>query len=89
MMKARDQQADPMKSPTLGYNAGFGLRAVEQTAAEEVERVYRTNTFGLLHARERWKNRSRGSSLERNKTMYKKLYRRGGVSHREENPYEI
>jgi short-subunit dehydrogenase len=36
--------------PALGYNAGFGLRAVEETAAEEVERVYRTNIFGLLHA---------------------------------------
>jgi len=50
MMKARDQQADPLKSPALGYNAGVGLRAVEETAAEEVERVYRTNIFGLLHA---------------------------------------
>jgi len=31
-------------------NAGFGmLGAIEETAAEEVERIYRTNVFGLLN----------------------------------------
>ncbi len=49
-MKARDQQADPMKSPRLVTMLIFGLLgAVEETAAEEVERVYRRNIFGLLH----------------------------------------
>lgn len=34
----------------LVNNAGFGmLGAVEETAAEEVERVFRTNVFGLLN----------------------------------------
>ena len=71
-MKARDQQANPMKSPRLVTMLIFGLLgAVEETAAEEVERVYRRNIFGLLHV---WKNRSRDSSLERNKTMYKKSF---------------
>src|SRR5271165_4537300 len=33
----------------LVNNAGFGLLgAVEESSAEEVERVYRTNVFGLL-----------------------------------------
>ena len=40
-----------MKSPRLVTMLIFGLLgAVEETAAEEVERVYRTNIFGLLHA---------------------------------------
>lgn len=34
----------------LVNNAGFGiLGGVEETSAEEVERVYRTNVFGLLN----------------------------------------
>jgi len=64
MMKARDQKVDPMKSPRLITIVALSCGAVEETAAEEVERTYRTNIFGLLH-----------SSLERNKTMDKKLYR--------------
>jgi len=50
MMKARDQQADPLKSPRLVTMLALAYGAVEETAAEEVERVYRTNIFGLLHA---------------------------------------
>jgi NAD(P)-dependent dehydrogenase (short-subunit alcohol dehydrogenase family) len=38
------------KIDVLVNNAGFGLLgAVEETTAEEVERIYRTNVFGLLH----------------------------------------
>ena len=34
----------------LVNNAGFGLLgAIEETSAEEVERVFRTNVFGLLN----------------------------------------
>jgi hypothetical protein len=44
MMKARDQQNGSDKIPALDYNRGFGLlRVIEETAAEEVESVYRTN----------------------------------------------
>jgi hypothetical protein len=71
MMKAREQEADPMKFPRLVTMLALAFGAVEETAGEEVERVYRTNIFGLLHV---WKNRSRYSSLERNKTMYKKSF---------------
>ena len=49
MMKVRDRQADPMKSPRLVTMLALAC-GVEETAAEEVERVYRTNIFGLLHA---------------------------------------
>jgi NAD(P)-dependent dehydrogenase (short-subunit alcohol dehydrogenase family) len=36
-------------------NAGFGLLgAVEESSAEEVERVYRTNVFGLLAVTRAW-----------------------------------
>ena len=47
-----------MKFPCLVTMLALACGAVEKTAAEEVESVYRTN-------------------------------RRGGISHREENPYEI
>jgi hypothetical protein len=63
MMKVRDRQADPMKSPRLLTMLALAC-GVEETAAEELERGYRTNIFGLLH-----------SLLERNKKMDKKLYR--------------
>ena len=89
-MKARDQQADPMKSPRLVTMLIFGLLgAVEETAAKK-SNAYMARIFSdCSMSRERFFHRSRASSLERNKTMYKKLYRRGGVTHREENPYEI
>jgi hypothetical protein len=49
MMKARDQQAGPMKFPRLvTMPALVCSAAVEDNAAEEVEHVYRTNIFGLL-----------------------------------------
>ena len=49
MMKAREQEADPMKFPRLVTMLALAFGAVEETAGEEVERVYRTNIFGLLH----------------------------------------
>jgi hypothetical protein len=49
MMKVRDRQADPMKSPRLLTMLALACR-VEETAAEELERGYRTNIFGLLHS---------------------------------------
>jgi hypothetical protein len=50
MMKASDPQADPTKSPGLITMLALACGAVEETAAEEVERVYRTNIVGPLHA---------------------------------------
>jgi NADP-dependent 3-hydroxy acid dehydrogenase YdfG len=49
MMKAREQEADPMKFPRLVTMLALAFGAVEETPGEEVERVYRTNIFGLLH----------------------------------------
>jgi hypothetical protein len=55
MMKARDQQTDPMKSPRLVTMLALAFGAVEETPGEEVERVYRTNIFRLLHVTEQWR----------------------------------
>jgi len=44
MMKVRDRQADPMKSPRLVTMLALAC-GVEETAGEEVERLYRTNNF--------------------------------------------
>ena len=50
MMKAKDQQADPMKSPRLVTMLALACSGPsKKPLREEVERVYHTNIFGLLH----------------------------------------
>ena len=90
MMKARDQQADPMKSPRLVTMLALACSGPSKKPLEKKSNAYIARIFSdCSMSRERFFHRSRASSLERNKTVYKKLYRRGAVTHREENPYEI